>query len=1244
MTDTPPILPRRPKPPFPLEATGRASPPISLDTKVPRFSLAFKAPKQPPPCDAGEPTPSAQQSTSVPVPQDAPQPAPAQNFTNPIYLLMDDRLNATSSDPSPSPPPRTEQRKPNFSDTDSIMFLKRNRPKLQRQKSEEIPDSPQLPPARFPHIYEDVPEHMLEKNRQLASQRDAFSSISFESPLSSHISKEGSTESSHSSASLYDTPREPSEPKRDVSTFWQQQQLSISGVFYEFPVVHSPPTKSPPQAYDTPPSITRLASFPDSEGDTRQMPSSYEVPPTPVPVSSANSAPCISKGDKKDTDDFREQAQSPKQDVFAVFTPNCLYEVPKSFPRRYVSPPASPFSFPDPSEIYDVPPHRAKLSPPPQDIDLAQNHFEFDDDDPEEVPLLSPPPSYPPPPLPEVTPPAIPPRTYLQNSPPLTPQPDKSVKPIPAVRTSLSKRLPQERSKSNATPSPLAERKESFASPSPSASVFYRTFPAEHAAFSGSLTSSAEQSPTFSQRSVSSKSQSPVPDSPRLDCFFDGRSFSEGRERNLSQEGSRSLASDSSSSKSEADCQIREKSDYAGYVYKAAGSRKAFQKCWCTLSDGCWSYYSSEKDTTPLGTVSGHDIAAVSMVPGDEPSAATSLVPNLWCFEVHALQSQCRQLLLGVPLLSERREWLERLTRLVCAAPDAGPTSGGPGPSHAGRLHLKEGTTGFWQVATVVLRGRFLAVGVAGSSEVVDLRRVMSVGKVLPDQTYLTYGGAQERGLSFQVRLPGRVLYLQADQPRHTDAWLASVSRAWRTPPDPALSDQYLTQDGLPVAVERCINFVSTHGTLLTGIYRLAGSSSKIKKLVDHMLNDPWTLHLTTEEYSPHDVSNALKRYLRGFKDCLLTAELYPQWIQSSKCQHPSERQKMVKNLLNELPSVNYQLLKRLIGHLKSISDHSDRNFMPVLNLAPVFGPSVLYKQQPQPPEGESQASFEESNASMDVVADLLSGYSQLFEVDPAEMEKEKKIQAALDLLREAKIAQRPAGDILVGVYVYSKDWGHCINVKLSPGMTAGALCKLTMSQLDIKEPSNKMAVFEVVHDQDLERPLHHSEPVLSVVVRWAAWDSAFAKSNFLCVKNNFLYDEVAPLVTNHQPLSVFSELRFAEARQKSFKKSVFEFTGGKITHYKDTKASQLVNQWNIEDVVWYIGCESRRSPPSKWNFTFVLRQGEIKRTKERPFFGHCVSLSVQEEFEKWLAAMLNAEFPHGIFPPQPEPLPDLLG
>lgn len=133
-------------------------------------------------------------------------------------------------------------------------------------------------------------------------------------------------------------------------------------------------------------------------------------------------------------------------------------------------------------------------------------------------------------------------------------------------------------------------------------------------------------------------------------------------------------------------------------------------------------------------------------------------------------------------------------------------------PSHAGRLHLKEGTSGFWQTASVVLRGRFLSVQVAGAADIVDLRKVMSVGKVSAEQTYLTYGGAQERGLSFQVRLPSRVLYLQADHPKHTDSWLASIASAWRVPADSTLSDQYLTQDEVPVAVERCINFISTHG------------------------------------------------------------------------------------------------------------------------------------------------------------------------------------------------------------------------------------------------------------------------------------------------------------------------------------------------------------------------------------------------------------------------------------------------
>lgn len=120
------------------------------------------------------------------------------------------------------------------------------------------------------------------------------------------------------------------------------------------------------------------------------------------------------------------------------------------------------------------------------------------------------------------------------------------------------------------------------------------------------------------------------------------------------------------------------------------------------------------------------------------PSPATSVVPNLWCFEVQSLQSQgSRPLVLGVPTLPERREWLERLAQLVVP-----PTSSGlsarqlhGAPKHAGRLHVKEGTSGFWQTAGVVLRGRSLGVHLPGSGEHVDLRRVMSVGECRPGVT-----------------------------------------------------------------------------------------------------------------------------------------------------------------------------------------------------------------------------------------------------------------------------------------------------------------------------------------------------------------------------------------------------------------------------------------------------------------------------------------------------------------------------
>lgn len=48
-------------------------------------------------------------------------------------------------------------------------------------------------------------------------------------------------------------------------------------------------------------------------------------------------------------------------------------------------------------------------------------------------------------------------------------------------------------------------------------------------------------------------------------------------------------------------------------------------------------------------------------------------------------------------------------------------------------------------------------------------------------------------------------------------------------------SEQYLNNDNVPLAIEKCVNFVSAHGSDTTGVYRLAGSHGKIERLVDSL-------------------------------------------------------------------------------------------------------------------------------------------------------------------------------------------------------------------------------------------------------------------------------------------------------------------------------------------------------------------------------------------------------------------------
>lgn len=78
-------------------------------------------------------------------------------------------------------------------------------------------------------------------------------------------------------------------------------------------------------------------------------------------------------------------------------------------------------------------------------------------------------------------------------------------------------------------------------------------------------------------------------------------------------------------------------------------------------------------------------------------------------------------------------------------------------------------------------------------------------------------------------------------------------------------------------------------------------------------------------------------------------------------------------------------------------------------------------------------ANYESVSAAMDIVTDMITSYCWLFDVTSEELEKERRIQKALELLKEVKIASKPdSDDILIPVYIYDRNRGKCLTVKVS--------------------------------------------------------------------------------------------------------------------------------------------------------------------------------------------------------------------
>lgn len=155
--------------------------------------------------------------------------------------------------------------------------------------------------------------------------------------------------------------------------------------------------------------------------------------------------------------------------------------------------------------------------------------------------------------------------------------------------------------------------------------------------------------------------------------------------------------------------------------------------------------------------------------------------------------------------------------------------------------------------------------------------------------------------------------------------------------------EEHLALSGRDIAfpIEACVTMLLECGMQEEGLFRIAPSASKLKKLKASL--DCGVLDVQEYSADPHAIAGALKSYLRELPEPLMTYELYNDWIQASNIQDQDKRLQALLNACEKLPPANNNNFKYLIKFLSKLTEYQDVNKMTPGNIAIVLGPNLLW-------------------------------------------------------------------------------------------------------------------------------------------------------------------------------------------------------------------------------------------------------------------------------------------------------------
>lgn len=597
-------------------------------------------------------------------------------------------------------------------------------------------------------------------------------------------------------------------------------------------------------------------------------------------------------------------------------------------------------------------------------------------------------------------------------------------------------------------------------------------------------------------------------------------------------------------------------------------------KKWCVLEGGFLSYYENDKCTTPNGTINISEVVCLAVHKED---FYLNTGP-IFVFEIYLPLE--RAFLFGAETSQIQRKWTETIAKHF--VPFVAENLTEADYDLIGQLFYKDcHALDQWRKGWFAMDKSslyFCLQTQEAQEDRMHLRRLQE----------LTVSTMVQNGEKLDVLLlveKGRTLYIHGHTKLDFTVWHTAIEKAAGTDGN-ALQDQQLCKNDVPIIVNSCIAFVTQYGLGCKYIYQKNGDPLRISELLESFRKDARSVKLRAGKHQLEDVTGVLKQFLSDIGDALLTKELYPYWVSALDIQDEKGRTEKYRAFIRTLPVVNRVTLAAIIEHLYRVQKCSEINQMNAHNLALVFS-SCLFQTKGQTSE------------EVNVIEDLINNYVEIFEVSQA-------------------------GDLLIEVYVERKEPDCSIIIRISPMMEAEELTNDILAIKNIVPTKGDIwATFEVIENEELERPLHYTENVLEQVLQWSSL--AEPGSAYLVVKRFLTIDTIkhcreksikeGALKLKEEPSKILSGNKFQDR--------YVVLRDGHLFIYKDPKSSKHDKMFPLSLMKFYLGVKKKMKPPTSWGLTAY---------SEKHHWHLCCD-SLQSQMV-WMACIFIAQHENDIWPP----------